>query len=70
MTVLLPLTEVALTALGKFLRQELDGAVERWELCAFNPTCSAKYRRLGLPWEYASFGLPTESGTADLLEPV
>jgi pyruvate formate lyase activating enzyme len=56
-----------LTALGEFLRQELDGAVERWELCAFNPTCSAKYRRLGLPWEYAGFGLPTEAGTADLL---
>jgi pyruvate formate lyase activating enzyme len=56
-----------LTAIGEFLRRELAGAVERWELCAFNPTCSAKYRRLGLPWEYAGFGLPTESATADLL---
>lgn len=56
-----------LNSIGEFLHNELDGAVERWELCAFNPSCSAKYRRLGLPWDYSGFGLQTEAETADLL---
>ena len=56
-----------LRAIGQFLRDELDGAVERWELCAFNPSCSVKYRRLGRPWDYSGFGLQTVAETADLL---
>jgi pyruvate formate lyase activating enzyme len=56
-----------LDAIGRFLRMELNGAVERWELCAFNPTCSSKYRRLGMAWDYSEFGLQTEAETAALL---
>jgi pyruvate formate lyase activating enzyme len=56
-----------LNAIGQFLRKELDGAVERWELCAFNPSCSIKYRRLGMEWDYSEFGLLTETQTAALL---
>ena len=56
-----------LDSIGRFLHDELDGAVERWELCAFNPSCSAKYRRLGLPWGYSGLGLQTEAETAALL---
>jgi pyruvate formate lyase activating enzyme len=56
-----------LNSIGTFLRNELDGAVERWELCAFNPSCSAKYRRLGRPWDYSGLGLQTEAETAALL---
>jgi len=54
-------------SLGRFLRNELDNAVERWELCAFNPSCNTKYRRLGLKWDYPHFGLQPEVETADLL---
>ena len=46
-----------LDAIGRFLRMELDGAVERWELCAFNNLCRDKYRRLGLDWKFASVPL-------------
>lgn len=56
-----------LNSIGRFLRDEFDGAVERWELCAFNPSCSAKYRRLGLAWDYPGIGLLTEAETAALL---
>ena len=56
-----------LHAIGDFLRTELPGAVERWELCAFNPSCSSKYRRLGLEWHYPQFGLQTEVETDALL---
>jgi pyruvate formate lyase activating enzyme len=56
-----------LRAIGGFLRDELAGAVERWELCAFNPSCETKYRRLGRPWDYAGHGLLTDPETAALL---
>jgi pyruvate formate lyase activating enzyme len=56
-----------LDAIGRFLRTELNGAVERWELCAFNPSCGSKYRRLGMAWDYSDLGLQTESETASLL---
>ena len=56
-----------LDAIGRFLRTELHGAVERWELCAFNPACGSKYRRLGMPWDYSDLGLQTDSETSSLL---
>jgi pyruvate formate lyase activating enzyme len=42
-----------LRAIGAFIAGRLDGAVERWELCAFNNLCRDKYGRLGIPWDYA-----------------
>jgi pyruvate formate lyase activating enzyme len=42
-----------LRAIGAFLAGHLDGALERWELCAFNNLCRGQYARLGLQWAYA-----------------
>jgi pyruvate formate lyase activating enzyme len=42
-----------LYGLGEFIAEHLDGLVERWELCAFNNLCRDKYRRLGMPWQFA-----------------
>jgi len=42
-------SEDNIRGIGKMLR-ELP--VERWELCAFNNLCAAKYESLGLPWEF------------------
>jgi pyruvate formate lyase activating enzyme len=39
----------------------LDGAVERWELCAFNNLCRDQYRRLGIEWAYADTPLMTRA---------
>jgi len=41
-----------LFAIGNFLASELNGSVERWDLCAFNNLCRDKYRRLGMTWQY------------------
>lgn len=48
-----------LHAIGSFIAQNLDGRVERWELCAFNNLCHDKYRRLGIQWRFD--GLPLMS---------
>jgi pyruvate formate lyase activating enzyme len=39
--------------IGAWIAGHLDGAVERWELCAFNILCRDQYRRLGIAWAYA-----------------
>lgn len=41
-----------LLGIGAFLADQMDGFVERWELCAFNNLCRDKYRRLGMTWDY------------------
>jgi len=40
-----------ITAIGEHIAG-LDGAVSRWELCAFNNLCRDKYRRLDMDWAY------------------
>jgi pyruvate formate lyase activating enzyme len=41
-----------LLGLGAFIASNLNGAVQRWELCAFNNLCKDKYHRLGKVWTY------------------
>jgi pyruvate formate lyase activating enzyme len=52
-------TQENLLGLGTFIARNLDGLVERWELCAFNNLCRDKYRRLGLSWLFAETPLLT-----------
>ncbi len=44
-------------SIGAFIAKHLAGAVDRWELCAFNNLCGDKYTRLGLRWDYAHTAL-------------
>ncbi len=48
-----------LAGIGQYLAANLDGAVARWELCAFNNLCRDQYTRLGLEWKYARTPLMT-----------
>ena len=57
-----------LRGIGAFLADQLDGRVERWELCAFNNLCRDKYRRLGLDWRFAETPLLTIDELAALAE--
>jgi pyruvate formate lyase activating enzyme len=50
------LSEENILSIGKFIAQ-LDGCVERWELCAFNNLCRDKYRRLDMVWTYEDYPL-------------
>lgn len=59
-------TESNLAAVGSFIKEELGGAVERWELCAFNNLCVDKYRRLKRDWQFADTPL-LERGFGDQL---
>jgi pyruvate formate lyase activating enzyme len=52
--------------IGEFIRSNLDGVVQRWELCAFNNLCRDKYRRLGLNWKHATTALLTKAELAEL----
>ena len=45
-------TSENIRGIGKFIAGNLDGLVNRWELCAFNNLCKDKYLRLDLNWEY------------------
>ena len=50
-------TEENLSAIGRFLQENLAGLVTRWELCAFNNLCREQYKRLNLAWDYAELRL-------------
>jgi len=52
--------------IGDFIRTRLEGAVDRWELCAFNNLCRDKYQRLDLPWAFAHCELPEKSKMEEL----
>ena len=45
-------TDENIRGIGKFIAANLDGLVNRWELCAFNNLCKDKYLRLDLNWAY------------------
>jgi pyruvate formate lyase activating enzyme len=36
--------------IAQFLSNDFYDVIERWELCAFNRSCTPKYQRLGQPW--------------------
>jgi pyruvate formate lyase activating enzyme len=55
-----------LERIGKFIHENIEEVVQRWELCAFNNLCRDKYSRLGLEWEYASAPLLGKQELLDL----
>ncbi len=54
--------------IGRFIAGQMDGAVARWELCAFNNLCRDKYRRLGMAWDYAASPLLSAAELEELAE--
>ncbi len=57
-----------ISGIGRYLANNLQGKVERWELCAFNNLCADKYARLGMEWKYANDNLLTENELAQFEE--
>lgn len=55
-------------AIGEFIREDLSGTVERWDLCAFNNLCADKYRRLGSRWSMENVSLLSRAGARSLLD--
>jgi len=56
------------TGIGRFIAGRLDGAVARWEVCAFNNLCRDKYRRLGMAWDFAATPLLTAAEVDELAD--
>ncbi len=61
-------TKENISGIGLYLANNLQGKVERWELCAFNNLCADKYARLGMEWKYANDNLLTEYELAQFEE--
>lgn len=60
-------TRENITGLGTFLAEHLGPRLSRWELCAFNNTCTEKYSRLGLDWALKNEPLLDQELAAELL---
>ncbi len=58
-------TRQNIQGIGRHLAENMNGSIERWELCAFNNLCRDKYTRLGMDWGFADTPLMTK---ADLVE--
>lgn len=54
--------------IGQFILSNLNDAVDRWELCAFNNLCKDKYIRLGLEWPFKDTELLQESVILELAD--
>lgn len=46
-------TSENIAGIGRFIQENLEGAIDRWELCSFNNLCRDKYKRLGVNWPFA-----------------
>ena len=58
--------EANIAGIAAWLNRNLEGTVDRWELCAFNNLCRDKYLRLGLQWAFHDAQLITEAQMAHL----
>lgn len=48
-----------IAGIGRFIAEQLESTVNRWELCSFNNLCKDKYQRLGKTWDYDDCDLIT-----------
>ena len=59
-------TQANIQGIGRHLAATMDGAVERWELCAFNNLCRDKFTRLGMHWRFSETPLMTKDTLAGI----
>lgn len=57
-----------ISRIAGFITGELQNAFERWELCAFNNLCTAKYLRFGIDWKYKDSPLQQSARLEELRE--
>ena len=57
---------IIISEIADFIKLNLPGAVERWELCAFNNSCTHKYQKLGMSWELSDSPLISKQKMSDL----
>jgi pyruvate formate lyase activating enzyme len=47
-------------SIARFIKENLDDVLGRWELCAFNNVCKSKYQKINKPWSYENNGLTSQ----------
>lgn len=52
--------------IGRFIKKEMAGVVERWELCAFNNLCRDKYERMDTEWCFSDVALSSKETLSSL----
>ena len=45
-------TQENVSAISRFIRDNLLDVAERWELCSFNSACRIKYQKMGQTWKH------------------
>jgi pyruvate formate lyase activating enzyme len=60
-------TEENIAGIGKFIAENLNEHIDRWELCAFNNLCVSKYERLGINWAFRGVPLMEKAQMEKLL---
>lgn len=60
--------EENIAGISRFIRDNLNDAVSRWEMCAFNNSCINKYGKLHQEWQFHESPLITRSHVDHLLE--
>jgi pyruvate formate lyase activating enzyme len=55
-----------ISAIARFIHEEIEDVVSRWELCTFNPLCDTKYRKLGKGWEFDGMPLLARTHAQEL----
>ncbi|MBE6541119.1 MAG: glycyl-radical enzyme activating protein [Ruminococcaceae bacterium] len=53
--------EENIAGIGEFIRDNILDVVTRWEMCAFNGVCTAKYDKLDMKWAYDGQGAMAKS---------
>lgn len=59
-------TEENIRSIGRFIAENIPDVLTRWELCAFNGICAAKYEKMGLKWPFNGQGAMAEEDIAPL----
>ena len=45
-------TEDNISQIAAFINENILDVTDRWDLCTFNTACTAKYKKMQLPWHY------------------
>ncbi len=61
-------TRENIAAIASYLKKTAGDVLDRWELCAFNSACAAKYQKMGLLWAYAEHGPMGQDIIQDIMD--
>lgn len=60
--------EENIKGLGKFIAENLNDVLNRWELCSFNNLCKDKYERMEIDWFFKNYSLLSKDFMEGLTE--